>query len=83
MASVNVTILKAKLSEKLSEVREGASFVVTDRRVPIARLVPIERTEDSLIERPAAGPFKPVPAAIGVEKDVDWQALFAAERGDR
>jgi prevent-host-death family protein len=84
MANVNVTSLKAKLSEKLSEVRdEGVSFVVTDRNVPIARLVPIGPEADSLVERKASGAFKPLRPGKDVSVKLDWKALLVAERGDR
>jgi antitoxin (DNA-binding transcriptional repressor) of toxin-antitoxin stability system len=83
MTSVNVTILKAKLSEKLSEVREGESFVVTDRRVPIAKLVPIGTEAELLVERKASGPFKPVRSRYPDSVKLDSDSLLAAERGDR
>ncbi|HET7768271.1 MAG TPA: type II toxin-antitoxin system prevent-host-death family antitoxin [Chloroflexota bacterium] len=43
--SVGVRELKAKLSEHLDRVKAGATFTVTERGKPIARLVPIERIE--------------------------------------
>jgi len=83
MTPVNVTSLKAKLSERLSEVREGESFIVTDRQVPVARLVPIETEEESLVERKASGAFRPIKARKPASGKLDSKALLAAERGDR
>lgn len=83
MNQVNVTILKAKLSEKLAEVKDGASFIVTDRRTPIARLIPMESEEDILVERAAAGSFKPIQSQRPGSLRLEWRELLAAERGDR
>ncbi len=56
---VAVTELRAHLSDWLSLVREGDELVVTERGVPIARLIPVgsspllERlTEQGLVGRP-------------------------------
>lgn len=43
--TANVAQLKARLSEYLRQVRGGAELVVTERGVPIARLVPLEDGE--------------------------------------
>lgn len=39
-------MLRSKLSHYLDLVRRGQTIEVLDRTTPIARLVPIERTED-------------------------------------
>jgi len=56
---VAVTELRAHLSEWLARVREGQEVVVTDRGVPVARLVGLEATaaierltEQGVIARP-------------------------------
>ena len=46
MDTVSISVLKAKLSEYIGRVRAGQEVVVTDRGVPVARLVP---------HRPSAG----------------------------
>ena len=46
---VPVSELRAHLSEWLAKVKAGDEVVVTDRGVPVARLVPLDST--SLIER--------------------------------
>jgi prevent-host-death family protein len=40
MRSVSVSSAKNRLSELLREVREGHTVMITDRGVPVARLVP-------------------------------------------
>ena len=55
MKEAKISELKAKLSGYLATVRRGESVLVTDRRTPIALLVPYEETEDRLtIEEPTA-----------------------------
>ncbi len=58
---VAVTELRAHLSEWLERAREGGEIVITDRGVPVARLLgltttaTLERlTADGIIGRPAA-----------------------------
>lgn len=43
--TANVAQLKARLSEYLRQVRGGTELVVTERGIPIARLVPLEDGE--------------------------------------
>ena len=43
---VAVTDLRAHLSEWLDRVREGDEVVITDRGVPVARLVGLTTTAD-------------------------------------
>ena len=42
MKAVSISKLKASLSEYLDAVRKGEEVVITDRGLPIARLLPIE-----------------------------------------
>ncbi len=75
-----VSSLKAHLSENLRRVAEGESVIVTDRRKPVARIIPYEA--DDLVEAAASGPFLPVaPVGAGLPK-LDAMALLRAERGD-
>jgi prevent-host-death family protein len=46
MKSVNIAELKNRLSLYLNEVKAGEEIVVRDRNLPIARIVPLSRTED-------------------------------------
>jgi prevent-host-death family protein len=59
--NVAVTDLRAHLSEWLDRAREGAEVVITDRGVPVARLMGLTSTDtlerltaDGVIGRPAA-----------------------------
>ena len=44
MKSATISRLKASLSEYLVKVRAGEELVVTDRGVPVAKIVPLKRT---------------------------------------
>ena len=83
---VAVTALRAELAAWLERVRAGEEVVVTERGVPVARLVPIgsasliERlTADGVLARPAvparphAGGAARVPATGSVSALVDEQ----------
>lgn len=48
---VGIREAKATLSALLSRVRQGASFTLTDRGRPVARLVPMPDEDRSLEER--------------------------------
>ncbi len=41
-----ISELKARLSEYLDQVRAGSEILVTDRRKPVARLLPISRSRN-------------------------------------
>lgn len=45
MKSATISRLKASLSEYLEKVRAGEELVVTDRGVPVAKIVPLRRTD--------------------------------------
>ncbi len=75
-----VSSLKAHLSENLKRVAGGETVVVTDRRVPVAKIIPYE-VED-LVEAPAAGPFRAVRPNLNKYPEIDSMALLVAERGD-
>lgn len=82
---VNVSTLKAKLSEFLARVRRGERVTVLDRRTPIAEIVPIAGAGSGLVVRPA----KERPSIIGkvrgvrLLRPVDTDALLAESRRDR
>jgi prevent-host-death family protein len=57
---VAVSVLRAQLSEWLDRARKGEEIVVTDRGVPVARLLGVDTssvierlTQEGLISRPA------------------------------
>jgi len=47
MKSVAISELKTSLSEYLTQVRAGEEVVVTDRGVPVARMVPLQMDVDA------------------------------------
>lgn len=67
MKQTSVAVLKARLSEYLQAVKGGEEVIVTDRGIPVARLIPVRGTERlsarmaALVRaghvRPAAGPL--------------------------
>ncbi len=42
MKSLSISELKATLSEQVRAVRQGEGILVTDRGIPVARLLPLE-----------------------------------------
>lgn len=93
-STASVVDLKSRLSEYLRRVKAGAELVITDRGVPVARIVPLDpaerRTTRRLrltktgVVRPGRGKLprllQEVPTGPAVGDDV-LQALLA-ERGD-
>jgi prevent-host-death family protein len=87
MERVTVAELKSRLSHYLREVREGKSFTVVSRDIPVATLGPVELDDwDDLDVIPpdprAPGLFEPVlghpPAGLP-----DAAELIRADRDDR
>ena len=61
MKSVNIAELKNHLSAYLNKVRGGEEIVVRDRDLPIARIVPLNRSadqDDELIALAAQGKLR-------------------------
>lgn len=46
MKTAAVSELKARLSEYLNQVKAGMEVLITDRGIPVARLVPLSRSKD-------------------------------------
>lgn len=46
MKSAKISDLKAHLSAYLADVRRGETIIVCDRAVPIARLAPLDESDD-------------------------------------
>ena len=85
MKEAKISELKAKLSGYLATVRRGESVLVTDRRTPIALLVPYEETEDRLtIEEPTA-PLTGLKKIRGVRprRTIDVVKLLRESRDQR
>jgi prevent-host-death family protein len=91
--TANVAQIKAKLSEYLRQVKSGGEVVITERGIPVARLVPLDADESRAtreerliragILRPASGPRKKLGAPKS-RPDAGAAALEAllAERGE-
>jgi prevent-host-death family protein len=59
MNTVGIAELKARLSEKINEVRRGETITVLDRKTPVALIVPVRAGSEPLRVRRAAGKRKP------------------------
>jgi prevent-host-death family protein len=83
---VNIATLKAQLAKYLRLVRSGRSVIVTDHRLPVARLVPFEgelvfqtiqpEVEFSKFAR------REIPALENKDQ-IDTLAFLQRERGNR
>ena len=69
--TVSVVELKAKLSEHLRQVKTGHELIVTDRGIPVARMLPLddgERRSTRRLRLTRSGALKPgrgkLPAAL-------------------
>jgi prevent-host-death family protein len=51
MQTAAVSELKASTSEYLAKVKSGEEILITDRGTPIAKIIPLRRTEDALAAR--------------------------------
>ena len=47
MRSVNIAALKNQLGRYLNEVRQGEEVLVRDRKVPIAKIIPIREANEA------------------------------------
>jgi prevent-host-death family protein len=79
MRTAKIGVLKNQLSAYLRHVRNGEEVVIYDRNVPIARISPIEPSEDRDAEKAkliAAGILKPPDDPT----PMDWDAFWALPR---
>jgi prevent-host-death family protein len=53
--TISIAELKARLSEHVRHVKGGKEVVITDRGVPVARLVPLEPAERRATRRDRLG----------------------------
>lgn len=92
--TVSVVELKARLSEQLRLVKAGHELIVTERRVPVARLMPLDEqerkssrrmrlTRDGTL-RPGRGRLPKIlqRAPAGAEIGSDVLAALLEERGE-
>ena len=92
--TTSVVDLKARLSEHLRQVKSGHELIVTERAVPVARLLPLDDSERRSTRRfrlTRTGVLKPgrgkLPAALkrapeGASTGGEVLAALLAERGD-
>ena len=83
---VNIATLKAQLAKYLRMVRSGRDVIVTDHKLPVARLVPIESAAVLETVKPDR-PFsecsrREVPPLEGNGK-IDSLSALLSERGSR
>ena len=87
MSSVSIADLKARLSHYVSLARRGRAVTVTNRDIPVARLVPLEEKRDVLVIHrpdPAAPPPGRVklPPALRTKRDI-VEILMEERQGHR
>lgn len=51
LREIGIREAKARLSQVLHDVQDGAEWLVTDRGRPIARIVPIDQSSLTLLQR--------------------------------
>jgi len=63
MSSVSIADLKARLSHYVRLARRGRTVTVTNREIPVARLVPLEERRNVLVVHPPE-PGAPPPGKV-------------------
>jgi prevent-host-death family protein len=84
MKKAKVSELKTRLSAYLSEVRNGDTVIVCDRRTPIARLVPYNADVDDLQIEEASRPITELfeSSAVRLLKKVNVDRILREARGE-
>jgi len=86
MSTVTVAELKARLSYYLREVRQGRSFTVLSRDIPVATLAPYEppKVDDLDIIEPTEDPALWGQVDLPpLDRPIDVVALIREDRDDR
>lgn len=73
MKTVNIAELKNRLSVYLNEVRSGEEIVIRDRNLPIARIVPLNRSADQDDELTALAAQGKLRLGDGLIDDSFWK----------
>lgn len=73
MKSVNIAELKNRLSVYLNDVRAGEEILVRDRDKPVARIVPLARSQDDDEELLALAAQGKLRLGEGVVEESFWQ----------
>lgn len=68
MEKINISTLKAHLSESLKKVREGSRILVIDRNTPVAEIIPFNNQKKLEIREPVKQFRMPV-SDINIETD--------------
>mgnify|MGYP001571684189 CR=1 FL=1 len=84
MISVNIAVLKAKLSFYLGQVKKGNEILVMDRNTPVARMLPSAAAKGLLIVKAKKSPatLKAMKASPAKHR-TDSTALLREERDRR
>ncbi len=90
--TTNVVQLKSRLSEYLRRVKAGGELVITERGIPVAKLVPLDATERRTtrrlrlsktgIVRAGRGKLPPILQTAPHGSGVGVLDALLAERGD-
>jgi antitoxin (DNA-binding transcriptional repressor) of toxin-antitoxin stability system len=95
MKRVSITELKNRLSHYLRLVKGGETIELLDRKVPVARLSGVARSDgddealllrlqrDGVITSPPGKPYKRLLESPAVPCRADAVAILVQERGDR
>lgn len=73
MKSVNIAELKNHLSGYLNEVKAGQEILVRDRNQPVARIVPLARSEDEDEELVALASQGKLRLGEGIVEESFWK----------
>ena len=79
--TINISQLKAHISEQLRTVRKGQRLVILDRDIPVAQLVPYEQPAPALA--PRAPKRAIVLRKLGISVEADPLEMLMAERARR
>jgi antitoxin (DNA-binding transcriptional repressor) of toxin-antitoxin stability system len=79
--TINISQLKAHISEQLRAVRKGQRLVILDRDIPVAQLVPYQQPAPALA--PRAPKRAIVLRKLGIAVKTDPLEALMAERASR
>jgi antitoxin (DNA-binding transcriptional repressor) of toxin-antitoxin stability system len=78
--SVTISVLKARISEFLRMVRAGHSLTVLDGDMPVARVVPYERSNTAFSVRPPRRSLRDLELPPPLSRPVDSLGALEEER---
>ena len=81
MRTINISQLKAHISEQLRAVRKGQRLVILNRDIPVAQLIPYEQPTPALASR---APKRAIMfRKLGIVVKTDPLEVLMAERASR